>query len=94
MNTPTASNSEYAERYNTLLQSYNEEKSRRQKLEAKLKEQNDESQDVNPREIFFMENLLWNINSIFGESETKKQVDEDNLQNWFNYTENLAAQYK
>ncbi len=94
MSSTSASNAEHAERYNSLLQGYNEEKAKRMILEAKLLEQHDESQDLNPKEISFMENLLWNINAIFVENDVKRQVDEDNLRNWFNFTENLAAQYK
>jgi len=94
MSSTSASNTENAERYNSLLQGYNEEKAKRMILEAKLLEQHDESQDLNPKEISFMENLLWNINAIFVENDVKRQVDEDSLRNWFNFTENLAAQYK
>ena len=87
-------NTELSEKYNNLLQNYSEEKTRRMILETRLKDQSDESQEVNPKEISFMENLLWNINSIFMDSEIKKQVNDDNFENWLNNTENLAAQYK
>lgn len=28
------------------------------------------------------------------DNEKKSQINEENLENWFNFTENLAAQYK
>ena len=91
----SSTNTEFTEKYQRLLDRYNEEKNARIQLEKKMNNITIMNDYKNINELLFMDQLLSAITTALSDPRSKsKSCDQINFNEWVNETKKLNSSYK